>query len=128
MIKKHFLTHAAKKKTHQSLMCQFDHNKKCKNFQNFCTFKTRLPDFHKMTLTLLKSSFPKQTSRILSYSKYEFFNHSLFRDRVLSKLSDLNLGIGNKCPKHSKKICFLVLNIIAPLRPNCELRCQVGLN
>ena len=62
-----------------------------RSFQNSCTFETRLSDFHKMTLTVLKSPFAKQKPRILYYRDYSFFNNSLFRDQVLYKLRDSNM-------------------------------------
>ena len=89
---------------------------KSRSFQNFCTFKTGLSDFHKMTLTVLKSSFAKQKPRILNYRNYKFFNNTLFRDQVLNKLINLNLQISDKGLKHFKETCLSVVNTIAPLR------------
>ena len=53
---------------------------KPRSFQNSCTFETRLCDFHKMTLTVLKQSFAKQKPRVLNYRNYKFFNNTFFRD------------------------------------------------
>ena len=39
---------------------------KPRSFQNSCTFETGPSDFHKMTLTVLKSSFAKQKLRVLN--------------------------------------------------------------
>ena len=89
---------------------------KSRSFQNFCTFETGLSDFHKMTLTVLKSSFAKQKPRILNYRNYKFFNNTLFRDQVLNKLINLNLQISDKGLKHFKETCLSVVNTIAPLR------------
>ena len=89
---------------------------KSRSFQNFCTFETGLSDFHKMTLTVLKSSFAKQKPRILNYRNYKFFNNTLFRDQVLNKLINLNLQISDKGLKHFKETCLSVANTIAPLR------------
>ena len=89
---------------------------KSRSFQNFCTFKTGLSDFHKMTLTVLKSSFAKQKPRILNYRNYKFFNNTLFRDQVLNKLINSNLQISVKGLKHFKETCMSVVNLIAPLR------------
>ena len=89
---------------------------KSRSFQNFCTFETGLSDFHKMTLTVLKSSFAKQKPRILNYRNYKFFNNTLFRDQVLSGLINPNLQINNKDLKHFKKTYRSVINTIAPLK------------
>ena len=56
-----------------------------RSFQNSCMFKTGLFNFHKMTLTVLKSSFAKQKPRILNYHDYRFFNNTLFRDQAYIK-------------------------------------------
>ena len=89
---------------------------KSRSFQNFCTFKTGLSDFHKMTLTVLKSSFAKQKPRILNYRNYKLFNNTLFRDQVLNKLINSNLQISHKGFKHFKETCLSVVNTIAPLK------------
>ena len=51
---------------------------KPRSFHNSCTFENGLSDFHKMTLTVLKSSFTKQKSRVLNYRNYKFFNNNVF--------------------------------------------------
>ena len=61
------------------------------SFQNSCTFETGLSDFHKMILTVLKSSFVKQKTRVLIYRNDKFFNNTLFRDQILNKLRNSNL-------------------------------------
>ena len=62
-----------------------------RSFQNSCTFETGLSDFHKKTLTVLKSSFAKQKPRVLNYCNYKFFNNTLFRDQILNELRNSNL-------------------------------------
>ena len=79
-------------------------------------FETGLSNFHKMTLTVLKSSFAKQKPRILNYRNYKFFNNTLFRDQVLNKLIDSNLQISDKGFKHLKETGLSVLNTLAPLK------------
>ena len=77
------------------------------SFQNFCTFKTGLSDFHKMTLTVLKSSFAKHKSKVLKCHDYKFFSSTLFRDQVLNKLRNSNLQISDKDLNHFKETCQL---------------------
>ena len=89
---------------------------KSRSFQNNCIFETGLSDFHKMTLTVLKSSFAKQKPRVLIYCNYKFFNNTLFRDQVLNKLRNSNLQISDKDLKHFKETCLSVVNTIAPLK------------
>ena len=95
-------------KHQQFLVCRSDHNKLAQI--------TGLSDFHKMTLTVLKSSFAKQKSRVLIYCNYKFFNNTLFRDQVLNKLRNSNLQISDKDLKHFKETCLSVVNTIAPLK------------
>ena len=87
-----------------------------RSFQNPCTLETGLSDFQKMTLTVLKSSFPKQKPRILNYCNYKFFNNTLFRDQVLHELINSNLQISDKDLKHFKETCLSAVNTIAPLK------------
>ena len=61
------------------------------SFKALATFETGLSRFHKMTLTVLKASFAKLKLRLLNYRNYKFFNNTLFRDQILSKLSESKL-------------------------------------
>ena len=87
-----------------------------RSFQNSCTFETGLSDFHKMTLTVLKSSCAKQKPGVLNYRNYKFFNDTFFRDEVLNKLRNSNFQISDKDLKHFKETYLLVVNKIAPLK------------
>ena len=89
---------------------------KPRSFQNSSTFGNGLFDYHKMTLTVLKSSFAKQKPRLLNYRNYKFFNNTLFRDQVLNKLRNSNLQISDKDLKHFKETCLSVVNTIAQLK------------
>ena len=66
-------------------------------------FETRLSNFHKMALTVLKSSLAKQKPRLLNYRNYKFFNNTLFRDQVLNKLRNSNLQISENKVKTKRK-------------------------
>ena len=59
------------------------HNPKCtdlmmtnrsRSFQNSCVIETRLSDFHKMTVTVLRSSLPKLGPQIIKYRDYKNFS------------------------------------------------------
>ena len=89
---------------------------KPRSFQNSCTFKNGLSNFHKMTLTVLKSSFTKQKPRVLNYRDYKFFNNTRFRDQVLTKLRNSNFQISDKNLKHFEETCLSVVNTIDPLK------------
>ena len=69
---------------------------KPRSFKNTCMFETGLSDFHKMTLTVLKSSSAKQKPRVLNYRRNcKFFNNTLLRDQVLN-LQTQELKFANK--------------------------------
>ena len=76
---------------------------KPRSFQISCTFETGLSDFHKITLTVLKSSLGKQKPKVLNYRNYKFFNNTQIYN------CDKEL-------KHFKETCLSVLNTVAPLK------------
>ena len=43
-------------------------------------FETGLSDFHKLVVTVLKSTFPKSPSKIITYRSYKDFSNDLLRD------------------------------------------------
>ena len=46
-----------------------------RSFHNSCVIETGLSDFHKMTVTVIKSYFHKKESKIMKYRDYSnFFN------------------------------------------------------
>ena len=52
-------------------------------------FETGLSDFHKLVVTVLKSTFPKSPSKIITYRSYKDFSNDLlennFKNYLLSK-------------------------------------------
>ena len=57
-----------------------------KCFQNSTTIETGLSDFHKLTITVMKSYYPKQTPLIRSYRDYKNFDQQLFQRELFSEL------------------------------------------
>ena len=57
-----------------------------KQFQQSCTVETGLSDHHKMTITVLKTSFQKQSPTIIKYRDYKRFDVVLFRSQLLDRL------------------------------------------
>ena len=58
-----------------------------KSFQNTCTIDTGLSDFHHMVITVLKTSFKKQSPKIITYRDYKSFSNEVFRNELLNELS-----------------------------------------
>ena len=58
-----------------------------KMFQNTINVESGLSDFHKMTVTVLKTCFKKCKPQIISYRDYKHFSNLNFRMELLKKLS-----------------------------------------
>ena len=61
------------------------------NFQNICVFETGLPDFHKMTVTIKKTSFQRLQTRIINYRDYRRFQTDVFSEELLTELVNENI-------------------------------------
>ena len=46
-----------------------------------------LPDFHKMVVAMMKTSFRKLKPKIINYRRYKHFSNDIFRDSLLEELS-----------------------------------------
>ena len=56
-------------------------------FQKTTVIETGISDFHKLTLTTMKSSFQKQEPIVFNYRNYKRFNNEIFRNELLCELS-----------------------------------------
>ena len=52
------------------------------SFQNSCVVETGLPDFHKMVVTVIKTSYQKSQPKIIPYRHYKNFSNDIFRDSL----------------------------------------------
>ena len=82
------------------------------SFQNIINVATGLSDFHKLILTVLKTSFSKNKSKKISYRDYKNFNSNIFYDKLHYVFSNL---IIDTCDKFDK-VFLEILNKHAPLR------------
>ena len=81
------------------------------SFQNTMMISIELPDFHKMIITVLKSSFIKLKSREIYYSDYKNFSTNSFREDLTLSLNRINKGFD------SFQATFMItLNRHAPMR------------
>ena len=60
------------------------------SFQNSTTIETGLSDFHKMTITVLKTHFKKKEPIVVDYRKYKYFNEQNFRNDLTRQLEILS--------------------------------------
>ena len=61
-----------------------------KSFQNTITFSSGLSDFHKMILTILKSTFPKVRPKQIVYRKFKNFDLSIFKNKIRTKMRSID--------------------------------------
>ena len=83
------------------------------SFCNSCCIETGLSDFHKMTITVLKTHFQKQKPKVKSYRDYKSFSNNDFRDFVLHECDKLHEPASLKS---FLDICHTALNKSAPLK------------
>ena len=70
---------------------------KSASFQNNMVVETGLSDFHKLTITVMKCSFQKQSPKVIYYRNYKYFDNDDFKANLCNKLSfyvfrNLNCG------------------------------------
>ena len=82
------------------------------SFQNMTTVSIGLSDFHKMAVTVMKTTFPKSKPKIIQYRDYKRFGEDEFRRELKAKLEQ-EVVISYA---HFDKIFLDVLNNHAPLK------------
>ena len=85
-----------------------------KNFCNSTTIETGLSDFHKMTVTVLKTFFRKKEPVTIKYRCYKRFVDTLFKCDLTQKLANFDKKVMNYNDFHG--IFMEVLNIHAPMK------------
>ena len=63
------------------------------SFQPSCTIDTGLSDFHRITVTVLKTYLKKQWPNIIMYRDYKKFSNQIFRERFVKELSEKNVQV-----------------------------------
>ena len=56
-----------------------------RSFQNTCVIETGLSDFHKMVLTVMKTSYRKHSPKIIKYRDYRYFSNDRFSESLLQR-------------------------------------------
>ena len=57
-----------------------------RSFCNSDSLETGLSDFHKLIVTVLKTFFKKQSSKIISYRNHKNFSNDLFRTDLINEI------------------------------------------
>ena len=73
---------------------------KPKSFMKSTVIESDISDFHRMTLTVMKSFFPKQKHNIIRYRDYQNFSNENFRNDLLFEISNN----ASKCFKENFQI------------------------
>ena len=85
-------------------------------FQNSCTIETGLSEFHKVVVTVMKTTYKKSQPKISIYRSYKYFNNESFRENLIQIEAS-----GNNYDKSFKNFtssCNAILNKhAAPLPP-----------
>ena len=63
------------------------------SFQNFGVVETGLSDFHRMIVTVMKTSFHRLLPKIRHYRDYSNYDNNLFRVSLCNELSKLNIEV-----------------------------------
>ena len=84
-----------------------------RSFQNACVIDTGLSDFHKMTVTVLRSHLNKLGPKIIHYRDYKNFSNDAFRSELA--IENGNLQNFNELDSLLAK-CKNVLNRTTPLK------------
>ena len=85
-----------------------------KSFQHTQTIETGLSDFHKLTLTVLKTHFPRLKPNIVNYRDYKGFVKDYFRSELLQEINSSDSDLTNfKCLQYTAQ---RVLDKHAPLK------------
>ena len=88
---------------------------KPKCFLNNVIVESGLSDFHKVTVTVMRSHFPKQAPILIRYRNFRKFNNCNFRNEILEQLTK----IGNNITYEQFESSFMaVLNKNAPMKEN----------
>ena len=85
-----------------------------KFFQNTNVIETWLSDFHKMVVTIVKTTFRKLKPKIINYRKYKNFSNDIFRDTLLVELSQVRIINDDDGFNNFLTICRNTLDRFAP--------------
>ena len=89
------------------------------SFQSSGVIETGLSDFHKMTVTVMKTTFQKLNTKIIHYRDYRKCFNVSFRQDLLSILVKEKINLNNGLQKFVD-ICIKTLDIFAPRKRNIQ--------
>ena len=81
-----------------------------RSFQNSCVTQTGLPDFHKMIVTIMKTSYRKFEPRFINYRDYKSFSNEGFRELLVENLKGKLLRNSDQSFSNFINTCNTVLD------------------
>ena len=84
------------------------------SFQNSGMIETGLSDFHKMTVTVMKTRLEKLKPNIIHCRDYRKFSNDKFRGNLVSRLSTENIRADCNGMETFLQICIKTLDELAP--------------
>ena len=87
-----------------------------KSFQNSSVVETGLSNFHKMTVTVMKTTFEKLEPRVSYFRNWNEFCNEKFRTQLLTKLPLENFSNSSNDINKFLEICVSTLDIFAPCK------------
>ena len=79
-------------------------------FQNSCVIETRLSGFHKMIVTVMKTTYQKIEPRVINYQDYKSFISEGFREPLLQNLKGKLSGNSDQSFSTFVNTCNTVLD------------------
>ena len=87
---------------------------RARSFQNSCTIETGLSDFHKMIVTVMKTTFRKLPPKVIYYRDFRNFDNKNYRQAVLAASRNcMGKSSDGNCD-HFFSICSELLDWYAP--------------
>ena len=84
------------------------------SFQTTTVIETRLFDFHKMVVAVVKMHFSKMKPRVIGHRKYKIFNNDAFVNSLRKELTRQKKVLDEKWLDAVSEICTKVLDKHAP--------------
>ena len=83
-----------------------------RSFQNSCAIETELSDFHKLVVTVMKTTYKKSQPKIIKYRSYKYFNNESFREELIQIQANGNNR--DESFENFTSSCNVILNKHAP--------------
>ena len=85
------------------------------SYQNSCAIEIGLSDFHKTTVTVLKTFFQKKGPKVISYRDYKNYSSDIFRPLINDDFNVLHQTFNEHQPLQTYlNVCMRALDVCAP--------------